>query len=319
MNAQFEIDRLRNLLDTRDRIYAKSNRYFVPYLNKREAQQQRWFHGAMDALLDASQAASSYSRAIGSNGGSNLLACYGFLQALYVQQDAVWNLSKALGLDWKPHDEEPLRYIRQLRNRLCGHPASADRQENKLRPSSAIIPPHDINEYGFKGAIYYDDCFETVAVSVEALLQENEVLLAAQLLKVEGEMDRIERTFRCKQSSRPLGNHFAGNFSYLIQRLWCDLSDEFRVIQARAHAEMIREVVVGLKTDLQSRALSHVVRDEEFEKILIGLEMLEEKLRGASGSRAQHEFEVVFAGVKLHTDDLQKRILDLDEEFRIEP
>jgi len=51
------------------------------------------FYRATDALLDASEAAASYSQLISSNTGAKLLACYGFLQALYVQQDAVKALS----------------------------------------------------------------------------------------------------------------------------------------------------------------------------------------------------------------------------------
>jgi hypothetical protein len=76
------IDRLRNLHDTRDRIYQKSNVYFTSIWNRSNAMQKRWFHGAMDALLDASEAAASFHLAIGANPGANpganLLACYGF-------------------------------------------------------------------------------------------------------------------------------------------------------------------------------------------------------------------------------------------------
>jgi hypothetical protein len=135
-----DIDRLRNLHDTRDRIYEKSNVYFTSIWNRRNATQKRWFHGAMDALLDASEAAASFHLAVGANPGANLLACYGFLQAIYVQQDAVLNLCKALQLKWHPNDEERLSDIRNLRNRLCGHPASSEREASSARPSSRTNP-----------------------------------------------------------------------------------------------------------------------------------------------------------------------------------
>jgi hypothetical protein len=110
-----------------------------------------------------------------------------FLQAIYVQQDAVLNLCKALELKWHPNDEERLSDIRNLRNRLCGHPASSDKEASRARPSSAIIPSRDITDTSFKGAIYYDDGCQIVPISPRDLLQENEILLAKQLLKVEEE------------------------------------------------------------------------------------------------------------------------------------
>jgi hypothetical protein len=132
MTGHFDVDRLRNLIDTRQRISDKSHKYFRPYFDKNEASQRRLFLGAMDALLDATEAAASFQGAIGQNKWANLLACYGFLQALYVQQDAVSNVSKALRLTWTPYEEERLVYIRDLRNRLCGHPASAAKRTSSF-------------------------------------------------------------------------------------------------------------------------------------------------------------------------------------------
>src|SRR4029077_1522640 len=116
-------------LEIRQRIQDKSHGYYSRLEVWHNAEQRRLFYGATDAILDASNAASSYGGAIVADAGVNLLLCYGFLQALYVQQDAVWNLCKALGLRWRPHDDAGLLRIRMLRNRLCGHPASADSGE----------------------------------------------------------------------------------------------------------------------------------------------------------------------------------------------
>ena len=139
------------------------------------------FYGAMDALLDAGAAAASYSRAIAADPGANLLICYGFLQALFVQQDAVETLSRAVGLDWRPNTDERLREIRDTRNRLSGHPARAGENERPPRFSSAIIPGHDINQKGFRGHVYYDDMIVVVNVDVSKLLNDNEARLLIQL------------------------------------------------------------------------------------------------------------------------------------------
>ena len=120
----------------RERLHRKSHDYFVFDQSRRTRASWSMFYGATDALLDAGTAAASYGRAISLDAGANLLACYGFLQALYVQQDAVRTLSRAVGLNWHPNSDERLKEIRDIRNRLTGHPARADRSE---APSSAIL------------------------------------------------------------------------------------------------------------------------------------------------------------------------------------
>ena len=146
------------------------------------------FYGATDALADTVHAASNYESAISSNAGSNLLVCYGFLQALYVQQDAVITLSRALGLRWHPNNHERLKQIREARNRLAGHPARAGERENPRRLSAAIIG-YDITKLGFRGHVYFEDGFENIDIDVPAFRKDNEELLALQMQQVEKKMD----------------------------------------------------------------------------------------------------------------------------------
>src|ERR1700754_1022321 len=123
----------------RGRIHNKSHDYFAFSMNRWDRTKRSMFYGATDALSDTSNAAGNYEHAITPNMGSNLLACYGFLQALYIQQDAIITLSRAVGLNWHPNGNERLRQIRDARNRLTGHPALAGERENPRRLSSAII------------------------------------------------------------------------------------------------------------------------------------------------------------------------------------
>jgi hypothetical protein len=81
----------------RERLHRKSHEYFVFDQSRRSRESWNMFYGATDALLDADTAALGYGRAISPDTSVNLLACYGFLQALYVQQDAVRTLSQAVG------------------------------------------------------------------------------------------------------------------------------------------------------------------------------------------------------------------------------
>jgi hypothetical protein len=109
--------------EIRERIIRKSREYFV--FDRMDLEKRNMFHGAMDALLDAGMAAACYGRAFSADTGIDLLICYGFLQAIYIQQDAVVTLCESLELKWDPNENEQLKKIREARNRLTGHPSKA--------------------------------------------------------------------------------------------------------------------------------------------------------------------------------------------------
>ena len=235
----------------RARLHSKSHDYFVFAHGRWDRARRRMFYGATDALLESSEAATSYGQFVSSNNGAKLLACYGFLQALFVQQDAVMILSRAVGLRWHPNNDKRLKEIRDARNRLTGHPALAGEQDRTPRRlSSAIIPAHDITQHGFRGHVYYEDGSEDIKVEVAAFQKDNEERLSQQTQRVEATMDKQEHQFRAKHAARPFSSRFGKNFDYLLQRLHCDLKDEGRLHQAQAHAKMIREIIKTLEKEL---------------------------------------------------------------------
>src|SRR5277367_2749467 len=122
-----------SLSDIRTRLHQKSHEYFTFEYSRRERTSWGMFYGATDALLDASMAAGAFSRAVRGESPVDLLVCYGFLQALYIQQDSVLTLSRAVGLSWHPNDDLVLKRIRDIRNRLTGHPAYAGEKERPPR------------------------------------------------------------------------------------------------------------------------------------------------------------------------------------------
>lgn len=306
-----------SLSGIRDRIHRKSHEYFTFDSTRRERAKWRMFYGATDALLDAGMAAAAYARSIASNPGVDLLVCYGFLQAIYVQQDAVWTLSRAVGLDWHPNMDARLKEIRDTRNRLTGHPALAGEKENPPRLSSAIIAYHDITPIGFRGHVYYDDGIQDIMVEVSPLLQDNEGRLAVQMQAIEKKMNEEERQFRIENAAQPFSSCFGNNFSYLMQRLHCDLSDEGRVVQAQTHAQMIRDVMKTLEDDLQKRGFTSSATSHPLGVIFTGLELLEKIIgRDSPSPDNQNEFDLIFDGVEKHVGDLKKFIAEIDAKLR---
>ena len=301
------------LSDIRTRLHHKSHEYFTFEYSRRERKSWRMFYGATDALLDASMAAAAFSRAVRKESAIDLLVCYGFLQALYIQQDAVLTLSRAVGLSWHPNDDPVLRKIRDIRNRLTGHPAHAGEKEKPSRLSSAVITYRDVQPDGFSGLIYFEDTGEPVTVNVAAILHDNETQLTLQMQNIEAEMDRQERKFRAEQAKRPLSGNFGTGFSYLLEKLRCDLEDDSKVVQAEAHVKMIREIMERLQKDLAAREFEPTDAAYHIDLIYTALDFMGRILVERRRSRQdQNIFYVVFDGFQRNLDQLMSTIKEID-------
>jgi hypothetical protein len=301
----------------RRRIHDKSHEYFTFSLGRWDRTKRSMFYGATDALLDTSQASESYEQAITSNMGANLLACHGFMQALYIQQDAVITLSRAVGLSWHPNGDERLKQIRDTRNRLTGHPAFAGMHENPRRLSSAIIAYDDITKLGFRGHVYYEDGFEDINVDVAAFRKDNEDLLSLQMREVEKRMDERENEFRIREAARPLSSIFTNQFSYLMQRLSCDLTDEGRNGQARTHARMIRDLMITFQNELVTRGFASEGTSYPLRLIFTGLNRLELFMNDDCPTQEkQDEFDLIYDGIQKNVDQLMNMAAEIDKRLR---
>lgn len=300
-----------NFSTIRNRIHEKSHKYFVFTSDRWSKKKRNMFYGAMDALLDTQGADISYGRSISST-ADKLLICYGFLQALFVQQDAVTTLSRALDLRWKPENDPRLDEIRDIRNRLTGHPALAG--ERKNRPSSAIIPLAYVTPTEFTGHVYYEDGFEEVRVQVAEFQKDNEKLLFAQLQILEKTMDDLEKKFRQEQVKGPFSSHFSTGFDYLIKRLWCDLNNSDRLIQAQSHSQMLRKVFEGLQKDLTGRGFQPEA--DSLKTIFNGLTFLERIIkRDSTSEEDQDEFDFIYDGLEKKIRLLMTTIQQIDSKF----
>lgn len=301
----------------RQRLHDKAHDYFIfERLGKREKNQ---FFGATDALLDTNIDASDFRDAFKAVPKARIMLCYGFLQTLYVQQDAVQTLSKAVGLkDWKPERDPELFTIRDMRNRLCGHPAEAGATTKNGRISSAIIIQHDISENGFSGAIYYDDGFEAVQVDVAQFLSVNQERLLAQMLRIETEMGEKERAFREERANEHFASCFDNGFSYLLQRLHCSLSDEGRRVQADSHATMIKDTLSGLQDHLGSKYFTDRADSPAFRTVINGINLLQEIIKnGSDAVEEQDRFDLLYAGIQRYVDELIKEVRELDAKINM--
>ncbi len=306
------------LHDIRERIYLKGHDYFV-YERKR-FDRRKWgiFWGAMDAFHESSNALREYAAAV--RAGCRTLACYGFLQALYVQQDAVGTLSKAVGLRWHPDDDPRLGEIREARNRITGHPAEARGPSRKPELSSAIIPERDVTETGFRGHVYFERRIEDVWVDVETFCADNEERLAIQMRMIEEKMTADEEAFRGTHRARPLSAPFDLDLAYFIRTLSCELGHESERIKAGSNAGWLLDHMKALESDLADRGFANEATKHDLGLVFWGLDRIRTIMADADvTASAQQETYLLKIGVEHCLIDLEQQVRAIDEKIRQVP
>jgi hypothetical protein len=296
----------------RERLHRKANDYFIYDLKRWDRAKWRLFFGATDALLDTEFALSNVSRGIPADRQHAILACYGYLQALYIQQDAVALVWKALDLSGKPLADLKVRRVRELRNRIAGHPARADRLGPGKRPSSAIINLHDIKpSIGFKAVIYYDDDMDVVDVSFAELLADNCCGLTKSLLEAEKIMDERELAFRQVERVQPLSEAFESGLTYTLEKLRCGPDDSRREMAMR----MLQRNLDGLETQLKDRKFSHHASEYSIDSIRAGLRLGERLHEISEADRIEQTWWVISEGIDSHVQSLLRHVKALDEKL----
>ncbi len=300
----------------RERLHRKANDYFIYDLKRWDRAKWRLFFGATDALLDTEFALSNVAGGVPAAKQHAILACYGYLQALYIQQDAVALIWKALDLSGEPLADLKVRRVRELRNRIAGHPARAEKLGPGKRPSSAIINLHDINpSSGFKAVIYYDDDMDVVDVSFAALLADNCDGLTNSLLKAERTMDEREAEFRKTERVQSLSEAFENGLTYTLEKLRCGPDDSRREMAIR----MLGRSLDDLETQLKARKFWYEASEYPINSIRAGLRLGERLHEISEADRIEQTWWVISEGIDSHVRNLLTHLRALDEKLAAAP
>jgi hypothetical protein len=296
----------------RSRIHEKAQKYF--FFRHMNAKDRNKFFGATDALFEVATIAEDFRFAIERAPSAALLVCYGFMQALYVEQEAVHDLAKILKTGWEPKNATELDQIRDLRHRICGHPSYTP--DKKRGNSSAIINRKDVKPEYFEAHIYFDDRFSTVRIDVGSFCETNARNIVQPLMDIEAKMDENEKVERGRLAEAYFSTEFGQSFSYLRQRLWCDLTDDGRRPQANSHATMIKETVASLRARLCATGFDQYANSSAFDNILYGLDLIEKMTSDDSGiTQNQQHFDLIYAGIEKHLDEIIRDMKCLDEQI----
>ena len=181
----------------------------------------------MDVVADTEIAITTYEATTETDTGMLYLQIYGLLQAMYVQQDGLENMVRALdgNNDFKIESEPEAKYIRQVRHDTVGHPTKQGGTKVKNgRPGEQIshfLVRHSMSNTGFtlmRTSNLRDVQF--IEISITDLIRDNRALVLRVLLRTKDKLEVIEMEHRKRFRGKKLVDHFSNQASYYFEKIY---------------------------------------------------------------------------------------------------
>jgi hypothetical protein len=271
---------------------------------------------SLDVIEDSQIAIDDYSNLSEFSSNENgYLYVYGILHALYLQQDALCNLNKALfGQDIDFKSEYPELYnIREIRNNSIGHPT--DRGNGK---SFHGISRMTIQKKGFQMSSSFpktdkNDDFEDVNI-LSCIATQNELLkeiLNHAMKKLKFDFEIHKEKFK----NDKLIDLIHPTIDYHFSKLYENIYRDYDLVQINFN--LIFETYNNIKQGITERysslsALSGVeLTTETLDYLFARLkrDLIENKIED------KMELYIFIDALKSHFDELQSMIKEIDEEF----
>jgi len=144
------------------------------------------------------------------------LLVYGALQALFIQQDAVRNLTEALNISYTP--DPLLEHIREIRNDSIGHPTKRGGGSGK---AFNFIVRMSLSQHGFTLMTTYPDGREPLfwGVSIPDLINKQRATLTSALAEVVTKLKADEMEHRRKFKNERLQDIFPSTMGYYFEKI----------------------------------------------------------------------------------------------------
>lgn len=268
----------------------------------------------LDAIGDTSECIDVYSPAERNEPlGARYLALYGILQALYVQQDAVSNLAKALGIEYT---RDPiLTQVRDVRNDAVGHPT-----KSRYGQAFNFIVQLSVSRSGFDLMTTYPDAraptFQSVSVRDLILKQTDAVAAAleAMIMTLKEEEAAHRRTHRDEKLSELLDGMSSYEFQKLFEGVWrADMRE-----LAAAHITSIQARVAKYEEAIGTRGIAARFESgrDTLEKLNWPLEELRKFFVGEASSVADSRMAYIYATFsRQQYDSLAECAAMIDDEY----
>jgi hypothetical protein len=272
----------------------------------------------MDVVEDASMAVRSYvEHAENLDKGTLYLHTYGLLQALVLQQDAIFDLCDALGSFRTKGDFPALDAAREIRVAVAGHPTKRSRESREgphfliqmsLGHGSLEVMTMTSKEPRFK------------QVSLDGLMRDQELQLETILDGVIADLKDDEEKHRAPFRGRKLESVFPDTLGYCFEKIREGLDKTLAAPLAIWGIEQVKKSVEDYKSGLEERGTqidTYPGIQYCYDLLQYPILQLDAYIRGEDSNLSNGKDAYVFTYfVQEHVNKLRAMARETDEEFQ---
>lgn len=272
----------------------------------------------LDVIEDSEFAIDAYfDREPGENIGEFYLNVYGLLQALYIQQDAVFHLCESLSIPETKENYPRLKEIRNVRNASSGHPT---KKRTKKQRSYHHISQSTLKPDGFQLASFFGNgTLKFEDISIPALIADQRTCISEIFTLVIGELQQKEKTHKEMFKMEKLASFFPATLGYAFEKVF----DGTLEIKHDPRGEMglheIKQAFQNFREALAKRGVTHdgvKYVCELIEYPLAELEAFFQNVRNGKELNINEKTAFIFAYfVKEQVDELISMAKEIDEDY----
>lgn len=267
---------------------------------------------SLDVFEDTELAIQHYleNNSIGDD-GVNYLTVYGVLQSLFLQQDAIEHLSKAL--DLKYQNNPKLQNIRNIRNDSIGHPTN---RKNKYFIS---ISRPTLSTKGFEYIIRTPDKpSKFVSVYLPDLITEQRVTVDKILNNLQDYLSNKKELYKESYKMSKLSDLFHAHIPYFFEKIVEGFTHSHEKKFGAVHVKMIREIFVKFKNELDSKGLkgAYIGVNEACDEIEYVLSEIEKYFSDHESNFLDSKSGYIFVDyLQRKFDSLNEMAISIDQEY----
>jgi hypothetical protein len=277
----------------------------------------------LDAIEDTDLAIASYStEEFTASDGARYLTVYGLLQALFLQQDAVFNMCESLEIPNQLDEYPRLRQIREIRNESIGHPTKKDKPRGQRTSYHSIsritLGPEGFELLSFRG----DGTFDAKYISIPDLIADQRNYVSEILSSVINELTRREAAHKDKFKMEKLASLFPPNLTYCFGKIFEGTRGTDHPSVAQSLVRWVNQVLQTFREALAKRGIEldtyPSIRDtyELLEYPLAELENFFRDAKAGAQPNINQETAYIFAFfVRAQINELGQIAQEIDDDY----
>lgn len=244
--------------------------------------------------------------------GAKYVSIYGILQALFIQQDALKNLSEAFDINYT--EDEKLKYIREIRNASIGHPTKLTRKKSVYY---FHLARHSISKEGFELFQYSGTGTKRIQVNLIDLIEQQLGAIKNKYLTIVEELKEMDEKHKEEFKENSLQDIFHSGMSYSFQKVSSGIEAVVKGNKewGRANLEIIADVYNKFKDELIARRELNDWIEHDLNRFFHALKRLEEFYENSDSWMTKHDAHIYLDYMINQHDEFVDIAKEIDEAY----